>query len=423
MPRGRQIDAERPEPWLELEAQRDQGEGVSVTSEPIPLELVSVLAEQVDLQLSSVIDLGAGRIVTESLESLGALEALGALGVDLPTARHSKLALGLAPTLVPPRPLASPAPLAPTVSIALADVIPELGRVGPPPVPARTVSPPPRSRATPPGPLDGRTEPRLTPSTTFSAASGAFAAPSGERTALAGSRSDRRRGALLYAAIGGAVVLGALAIALLMRPGDAGRAPITGALDPPARPAEPVLRVPASKITVVPIPEPSSASGSSATRSGESGSGATGSGAAAEPAGAAAPTAHAATRDAKPRGDARGSVVPAPSAPRGEPARPAPARREPREDEVTRSFTDARYDRVIALCSTGPVSAERAPFCFLAACHLNDEVTARRLIIAVPAASRDALSGHCKDLGVDITAKKQATPAVDCDADPMACQH
>ena len=431
----RELFGQRPEPWLELEAQRDQGEGVSVTSEPIPLELVSSLAEQVDLQLSSVIDLSAGRIVTESLESLGAMEALGALGVDLPTARHSKLALGLAPTLVPPRPLASPAPLAPTVSIALADVIPELGRVGPPPVPARTASPPPRSRATPPGPLHGKTEPRLTPSTTFSAASGAFAAPSGERIALAGSRSDRRRGALRYAAIGGAVMLGALAIALVMRSGDAGRASIAGALDPaaaPARPTEPVLRAPASRITVVPIPEPSTASGSSAsggsaTRSGESGiatgSGAIGSGAAAEPASAAAPTAHAATRDAKPRGDARGSVVPAPSAPRGEPARPAPARREPGEDEVTRSFTDARYDRVIALCSTGPVSAERAPFCFLAACHLNDEVRARRLIIAVPAASRDALSGHCKELGVDITAKKQATPAVDCDADPMACQH
>jgi len=70
----------------------------------------------------------------------------------------------------------------------------------------------------------------------------------------------------------------------------------------------------------------------------------------------------------------------------------------------------------VALCGFGPISADRTPLCFLAACHVGDEAAARRLLAAVPAARREQLTTNCKQLGVDV--KKP-----DCDADPMACQH
>jgi hypothetical protein len=93
----------------------------------------------------------------------------------------------------------------------------------------------------------------------------------------------------------------------------------------------------------------------------------------------------------------------------------ATVKREPPPDDLARLYAAEHYDRVIAQCG-GPVSADHAPLCFLAACHLRDEVAARRLITAVPAARRDPLAVSCKQLGVDI---KKA----DCEADPMACQH
>jgi hypothetical protein len=70
---------------------------------------------------------------------------------------------------------------------------------------------------------------------------------------------------------------------------------------------------------------------------------------------------------------------------------------------------------VVAQCGVGPIAAERAALCFLAACHVGDETAARRLIAVVPAARRDQLTTNCKQFGVDI---KKA----DCEADPMACQ-
>jgi hypothetical protein len=91
-----------------------------------------------------------------------------------------------------------------------------------------------------------------------------------------------------------------------------------------------------------------------------------------------------------------------------------------RDDEIMRLFAEERHDQVVVVCSAGPVSAERAPVCFMAACRIRDEARARKLITAVPAASRDALIAQCQGLGVDV--KKSTRPAVDCEADPMACR-
>jgi hypothetical protein len=90
-------------------------------------------------------------------------------------------------------------------------------------------------------------------------------------------------------------------------------------------------------------------------------------------------------------------------------------------DEVARASSEGHYDKVAALCGAGPISAERAPLCFVAACHLGDEPGARKLLAQIPAASRDRVTTACQKLGVDVA--KPVKPAVDCEADPMACQH
>ncbi|HEU4726774.1 MAG TPA: hypothetical protein VFT22_02765, partial [Kofleriaceae bacterium] len=93
---------------------------------------------------------------------------------------------------------------------------------------------------------------------------------------------------------------------------------------------------------------------------------------------------------------------------------------EPGGDDIVRLYAAEQYDKVVEQCSGGPVSAEHAPMCFLAACHDGNEAKARKLIAAVPVARRDALTTNCKQLGVDITAPRK--PAEDCDVDPLGCQ-
>jgi len=66
----RELFGQRPEPWLELESQQEQGEAVTVTSEPIPRELAIPAAEEVNHQLASVLDLSSPRSITASLDSL-----------------------------------------------------------------------------------------------------------------------------------------------------------------------------------------------------------------------------------------------------------------------------------------------------------------------------------------------------------------
>ncbi len=112
----------------------------------------------------------------------------------------------------------------------------------------------------------------------------------------------------------------------------------------------------------------------------------------------------------------------------GKPAGQAPvrptAKHDPQDDDIARVYAAGQYDKAVELCSAGPVTADHAPLCFIAACHAENEAKARKLIVAVPAARRDQLITNCKQLGLDITAhKKTDKPAEDCEADPMACQH
>jgi serine/threonine protein kinase len=225
-----------------------------------------------------------------------------------------------------------------------------------------------------------------------------------------------RHGWPFYAVIGGAALVSSLAVMLVMRSDSTSTDAATTATPAGAavRAADTAAaRSPASAITVVPIepvvadpptdPAPAGPAMKPITdeRSAES-----------PDRSAGAP--QRPSRIAKASAPSR-TAAPAAAAP-GQP----PARRD-REDEISRFYAAELYDKVVEQCGVGPVNAEHAPLCFLAACHVGNEARARKLIAAVPASRRDQLTVNCKQLGVDI--KKPEKAAVDCEADPMACQH
>jgi hypothetical protein len=296
---------------------------------------------------------------------------------------------------------------------------------------------------TPSNPLDVPAGQRMTPSGPFRASSGAFPAhPSNElRTSDAGDTFGFRAGDVqsaamaerrtwpLYAVIGGAALISSIVVAVAMTSGASGpTANLAKTIEPAASGpgAPPAITEPrppgSSTITVVPIdppPEPESASGPSPSPDDLRAALAEARGSSASRATPLSVTKAGTTR----RGSAttnpvRSAELPAAvrSAFRHEPSIPRSS-----NDEITRASSDGRHDKVVALCGAGPISAEHAPLCFLAACHIGDEPRARKLIAAVPAASRDRLIANCQQIGVDVT--RPAKPAVDCEAEPMACQH
>ncbi|HMG53890.1 MAG TPA: serine/threonine-protein kinase [Kofleriaceae bacterium] len=450
----RELFGQRPEPWLELEALQEQPEAVTVTSEPIPRELAVPPADRIDHQLSSVLDLSAPRAATESIDALqDSLQDPLQIGA-VPGHRSSEPTAQLGKPAKRGFPLAAPPPTSPGIAQP-----PPAGPVvaPPPPPPVRQSGPSPVVAAPPlvaaprgaddfsssaialPAPPEGPPAvPPSGPAAAFAsqgtsgsgrsaafasqgtsapgasasfaaqaaaaaASSGAFAASSesvAARAAAAGRRSGPRRAAWpLLAVIGGAALIGSIAMIIAMQSGGdpavVGRAtgPAIAAAVSPAgpehrsapivEPIEPEARAPAGDADAA----PGSAAGS-----------------------AAAPAA------SPPRaGSASKSAAPARTVPRGSAALHGADRREPAED-ISRLYGDGHYDRVLARCSDAPVSAEHTPLCFLAACHLGDDAAARRLVGTVPAARRDQLTTNCKQLGVDL---KKA----ECEADPMACQH
>jgi len=304
-----------------------------------------------------------------------------------------------------------------------------------------------------PDPSGPRSAPHAIPSGTSSglavtppgapSASASFPVPSESHEALRASTaySPERRGVAwpLYAVIGSAALLGSVVVVLMMRSSsttmaaDAANAAKLTTIEPSPK---------STGMTVVPIPEPDAKVEVPADVPPESGS------ATATALGAGPAVAKGSAHTGPPVGLPARSLQSPAKAP-GPPRRPgaavattppprsteattkAPAQPpghesgpQPQDDEIGRLFAEAHYDEVVVRCSSGPVSAEHAPICFIAACHAGNEARARRLIAAVPAGRRDQLITNCKQLGVDVTARPKPDKAVDdCEADPMACQH
>jgi len=391
----RELFGQRPEPWLELDAARDQPEPVTVTSEPIPRELGLAVADAVDQRLASVIDLSTPPSVTESID---ALHSASSVPLGLGLAKVDKLAaLGL--------PLAAPPPTNPGIEARAIRSTPPLGArsetvslsmVPAEPVAVDKVPPPlgplPKTPVPPLGALPKTPVPPLAPSGATPAPSGSFSAAASAHPAASLGMASRRRAWPLYAVIGGAALIGSFAMALAMRSASVEHV-AEGST------AVPAAAVPArTAISVVPIVEPPAAAPVHVE----------------PPAPVVAKPAARGSRGVEPVARAAARTV--------EPARPAAAP----EDEITRAFAAQKFDQVVVQCSGGPVSAEHAPLCFIAACHVGDEARARRLISAVPVARRAPLVASCQELGVDVAVagkKPVAKPVDDCEADPMACQH
>jgi hypothetical protein len=234
----------------------------------------------------------------------------------------------------------------------------------------------------------------------------------------------------LIAFITGAALVGSMAVVFLMRSGSqAAAVDARGAIQPPALAAAgaPPSAEPAhNQITVEPI-EPERAQPPTAALGADSRSAASvapSMAPSAAPPGPPSPSAakaaeadsvalapihaplrtHAPGRSSGPRTVLRGTH----SLDKHEPS--------PHIDDVPQLYAAGAYDKVVAACTGASPSGERAPMCFLAACHVGDAATARRLLAAVAAARREQLALNCRQLGVEVE-------LVDCEADPMSCQH
>jgi serine/threonine protein kinase len=416
----------RREPWLELERLQRHHEGVTVTGEPIPRELAIPPAERVDHQLAGVIDLSEPRQATESLEALPAPRPTPTTHLGKPGKRGFPLAApppthpGLDVPPVDPAPPAAPASarLDPVTSSGVALPAPP---EGPPPTasaPAPFVGPAATASASfvAPGPAASASfitpapaDPRATPSAPFAAPAGPHA------TAPPSPTGPRRIPWPLVAVIAVAGVAGSVAVMLMMR---AGSGAVTAVASAPSAVARPAARSPDKPIVESIDPEPVGPAGSD--HHGPGGPGAEGLATAASPAAAetGAPL-QAAPALMPAAGPAAAELKAAPRVLRGSPGSPALRASEVRDrpgDEVSRLYHDGHYDQVVAQCGKGGLGAERAPLCFLAACHVGDEAAARRMVAAVPALRREQLVTNCKQFGVDIQ-------KADCEADPMSCQH
>jgi hypothetical protein len=392
------------------------------------------------------------------------LESFELLPADVPTTLGKRIPLGLPlaapPTTSPgtrlpaPAELPPPLPPPPPPGRAHAAVLPDGDGALPGPravakaTPLATSSVKPATGETKavPAPLDSfpAGPERATPGASPGQQAGAIVPPSGQRTALSASsghlprmtssghpaaaadshgsmRSSashrapvERHGWPFYAVIGGAALIGSVAVILAMGSDGAetGATSAGHAASAVVRPADSkaALPSPPSAITVVPIEPGANPSGNAASA---------GSGAAkpvtdepaADPSTAQAGTAPKATRPTRVGAPPRAAPTTAAAQP---PAKGAP------DDELGRWYAAEQYDKVVEQCGAGPLPAEHAPMCFLAACHVRNEAKARKWIAAVPAAKREQLTTNCKQLGVDV---KKSDKPVDCEADPMACQH
>jgi eukaryotic-like serine/threonine-protein kinase len=312
----------------------------------------------------------------------------------------------------------------PTASFATADA-----QVPPPGAPSGFAASSSGSFVMLPGPHTASSGRRMTPA-------GPFASPASSHGSLRASApyEAQRRGWPLYAVIAGAAVLGSIAVMVMMRSGagvstSAVEAATTTLASKPSDPAalDRAAATPGASdsITVVPI-DPPPVSGQPSSASEPAAADTTGVPADTTADATGVPAAKSPPGPRRHAGSERAAILPrSPAFPivsqTGAPSEQATLP----DDEIKRAFAAGRYESVVEQCGARPVSAEHAPLCIIAACHAGNAAKASKLISAAPAAKRDQLIGHCKQLGVDITLRKaQPRPsAIDCEADPMACQH
>jgi serine/threonine protein kinase len=380
----RELFGQRPEPWIEME-QPEQREGVTVTSEPIPPELIAKL-DPVDMSLARVRDLSAQQMSTsQSQQSKSPLPPHASMAPtppapaapnaidDLPMLRQraSSEAIDTSAVQRPPmqapiqQPMQQQPPQRPTMPVAV------------PPMPAMHHS----------GPM-----------TSYPVAQQAWLSPpvDVQNQAQDPSRSNK----VMFVVIGLAILLGIIITVAATRggseeaaaPADAAVAIVMDASVAPVVVAETAKNViDAAPAIVVDAAAPVIVVD------------------------AAAP---AIVVDAAPEiADAAVATVTIDAAPK-------PSLGE----KIQNAFDEGRFSDTVAAC-TERVPSERGAACTRAACQLGEAAKAKTWFAKVSSSKRKDVIAACKQNGIELAPAPVVRPTpkldagvVDCLKEPLACQ-
>jgi serine/threonine-protein kinase len=358
----RELFGQRPEPWVEMRAAEAHVEGVTVTSEPIPVDLSIPVADSVDMRLGAVPDLSVaaepsmGHRVPSEVQTTAPMPVVARNTMQAP---------------VPP----------------LAVTMPGTG----PQVPRSQAAPPPMMR---PMPMSG------TGSVPSASGLAPFAVPPAARasaTDLARHRSSVR--IVVIASV--LVAAGLLGFLLATRGGGETHveAPPPAVAETPPAAAEPAptpVETAPAPVETAPAPAPVEAKPTPPATTGS-----------AEPAPAPVPV----QVPTPPPPPSEGSAVE--SKPKQTPTKPSAV------DEIAKQFAADRFADTVATCTANPsAAAQSATPCVLAACHIHDAAHARKWLRNA-GLKRAQLVASCASLK---TAVEEA-PKRDCGADPLSCQH
>ncbi len=406
----RELFGQRPEPWVEMEQQREAPEGVTV---PIPPELIAKL-DPVDMSLARVRDLSAMQMSTsQSQQSKSPLPP--------PVAAPPVVAPSTAPTMPARNPMDDlptlrQRPSTEAIETNIQPSRPHSASV-PPPVQARPTVP----AAVPPMPMPMHHSGSIS---AYPVAQQAWLAPPVDVHNQ--PRDQGRNNKVLFAVIGVAIVLGVIITVIATRGGDSSdaKAPPDAAvaqaitIDAQVAQAITIDAAVAQAITIDAAVAPASIDAAVAPV-------------------VDAEIVAAIEIDAAPPAvvDAAVAMVvdAAPKAPKVvDAAVPAADARTAapqltRSEKIERAFAASKYSDAFALCSDG-VPSERAVMCTQSACQVGEPTKAKAWLSKVSSAKRTDVIASCKQSGVDLSPPKVRPPkpdarVVDCVKEPMACQH
>jgi serine/threonine protein kinase len=431
----RELFGQRPEPWVDME-QPEQREGVTVTSEPIPPELIAKL-DPVDMSLARVRDLSSQQMSTsQSQQSKSPLPSQpGGAPMppmpatppptgknpmdDLPTLRQRASSEAIDTSVAPRSHPSSQPPMGqPPMGPPMGQ--PPMGQppMGQPPMPPSPSASGPRTMpvAVPPMPPMHHSGSM----TSYPVAQQAWLAPpvDVQNQAL----DQRRNNKVLFAVIGVAILLGVIITVIATRGGDE-TAPIASSPNDAtvAQDAEAIAAkaVPDAAVAIVvdASAAPAIADAAVVTMAVDA---------------AVAKVVDAAVVANVPPADAAVApkTVDAAVAPKAVDAAVATVDAAPKPtlaEKIQRAFDEGRFSDTVAACNDR-VPSERGAVCTRAACQLGEASKAKAWLPKVSAAKRKDVIAACKENGIDLAPPvvRQPKPdagVVDCLKEPLACQN
>ena len=415
----RELFGQRPEPWIEME-QREAPEGVTVTSEPIPPELIAKL-DPVDMSLARVRDLSAMAMSTsQSQDSKSPLPGVAAPPPPspVPPSQMMTAALPAANNPIPDnlptlrmRPSTEALENNPTLrqrsSSEILDHHPTLRHPPSAPPPASAPLPPGTTQPRPTLPVAVPPMPMPPPGgPSYPVAQQGWLAPPVD---VHNQPADLpRNNKVLFAVIGLAIVTGVVIAIAATRGGDDEAPPSTAkgvVLDAASATADAEQVVAIDAAVADPAVEID----------------------AAPPAVEIDAAVAAVVVDAAVVRPDAAPITPADAGVARTPVDAAP-RPPTLAERIGRAVDDGLFAEAVAACSER-VPSERAVQCTQAACQVGDASKAKTFLAKVSSAKRKDVIATCKQSGVDLAPATVRPPpkpdagVVDCLKEPLACQH